>query len=214
MKSLEQLYIDNTDKMDTIVKEVTNLPGLKEMTLGTGLTDEGIVKLKDMRSLRALTIGPSQITGKGISTLAEIPSLQALTLHQAKLDSEDDWSALGKLSALQRLSLRHTQSKVTDEFVSHLAGLRSLRDLSIDAIIIKDHKAISSLDVTDKGLGYLSKLKSLERLSLHGAKITDDGLQQLGNLNSLKWMDLQGCNVTEEGLLRLRKKLSALRWYL
>lgn len=213
-KSLEHVYIDNTDKMDAIVKELVNLYGLKELTLGTGLTDKGLVKLKDMKSLQALTIGPSQITGRGIAALAAIPSLQVLQLNQATLESKDDWAALGKLSTLQRLSLRHTRSEVTDTHVAHLAGLQTLKSLSIDAIVIKDRKAISSLDVTDKGLGYLSKLKSLERLILRGAKITDEGIQQLAELPALRWLDVQGCKVTKKGLERLKKKLPALHWYL
>lgn len=213
-KSLEHVYIDNTDKMDSIVKELVNLRGLKKLTLGTGLTDEGLVKLKNMHSLQALTIGPSQITGKGIAALAEISSLRVLQLHQATLASEDDWAALGKLSALQRLSLRHTRSKITDVHIAHLAGLQSIRSLSIDAIVIKDRKAISSLNVTDEGLGYISKLKFLERLTLRGAKITDNGLQQLSEMPALEYLDLVGCNVTEQGLKRLKKKLPALRWNL
>jgi Leucine-rich repeat (LRR) protein len=213
-KSLEHVYIDNTDKMDAIVKELVNLPGIKELTVGTGLTDEGLVKLKDMHSLEALTIGPSRITGKGISVLAQLPSLHVLALHQAKLDSEEDWAALGKLSALQHLRLRNTRSEVTDAHIAHLTGLQSLKELSIDAIIFKDRKAFPSMDVTDKGLEYISKLKSLESLSLRGAKITDEGLQQLSGIPGLKWLNLQGCDVTEQGLQRLKKKLPALRSYL
>ncbi|MHC4727553.1 MAG: leucine-rich repeat domain-containing protein, partial [Planctomycetota bacterium] len=60
----------------------------------------------------------------------------------------------------------------------------------------------------------ISKLKTLERLTLYGAKITDNGLKHLEKLNSLKEMDLQGCKVTEEGLQQLKKKLPALRWHL
>jgi len=42
-------YIDNTDKMDSIVKELINLPGLKILTLGTGLTGEGLIQLKNIQ---------------------------------------------------------------------------------------------------------------------------------------------------------------------
>jgi Leucine-rich repeat (LRR) protein len=213
-KSLEHVYIDNTDKMDAIVKETANVRGLKELTIGTGLTDEGLVELKNMRFLEVLTIGPSRITGKGISVLAQLPSLHALALDQARLDSEDDWAAIGRLTALQSLSLRCTRSEVTDAYIAHLTGLKSLRDLSIDAIIFKDRKAFPSMGITDKGLEYISKLKSLESLSLRGAKITDEGLQKLSEIPRLKWLDLQGCNVTEQGLKRLKKKLPALSWYL
>ena len=213
-KSLEHVYIDNTEKMDSIVKELVSLRGLKELTIGTGLTDEGIVGLRNMHSLQVLTIGPSQITGKGISVLAQLPLLQTLTLHKATLASEDDWAALGKLSALQSLSLRYLRSGVTDAHIAHLTALQSLKELSIDAVIFKDREALLSMDVTDIGLGYISKLKSLERLSLRGAKITDEGLQQLSELRGLKWISLQGCNVNEQSLQRLKKKLPALRWNL
>ena len=71
-----------------------------------------------------------------------------------------------------------------------------------------------SMDVTDRGLGYLCKLKSLERLTLRGAKITDEGLQQLSQISTLEHLDLAGCKVTEQGLQRLKKKLPALQWHL
>ncbi len=213
-KSLEHVYIDNTDKMDAIIKELINLRGLKKLTLGTGLTDNGLIQLKNMQSLQALTIGPSRITGKGIAALAEISSLRVLQLHQATLASEDDWMAIGKLSALQSLSLRYLRSEVTDAHISHLSGLQFLKYLSIDAFVIKDRKAISSLNVTDSGLRCLSKLKSLEHLTLRGAKITDEGIQQLSQISTLEHLDLVGCDVTEDGLQRLKKKLPAIRWRL
>ena len=214
MKSLEHVYVDNTDKMDVIAGELTRLTGIKELTLGTGLTDGGLMKLKNMPSLQELTIGPSRITGKGISDLAALISLQALRLHQIKLTSEEEWTSFAKLSSLQRLTLRHIRSKVTDAHIAHLSGLQSLKELSIDAIIIKDRNAMYSMDVTDRGLGYLCKLKSLERLTLRGAKITDEGLQQLSQISTLEHLDLAGCKVTEQGLQRLKKKLPALQWHL
>ena len=68
------------------------------------------------------------------------------------------------------------------------------------------------MDVTDVGLEYISKLKSLERLTLRGARITDEGLQQLSRIPTLKYLRLPGCKVTEQGLQRLKKKLPALQW--
>jgi Leucine-rich repeat (LRR) protein len=186
MNSLKHVYVDNTDKMDAITGEITRLTGINELTLGTGLTDEGLMKLKNMPSLQKLTIGPSRITGEGIAALAAIPSLQVLQLYQARLDSEEDWAALGRLSVLRRLSLRHTRSQVTDAHIEHLSGLQSLQELSIDAIIIKDRNATYSMDVTDGGLGHLCKLKSLEHLTLRGAKLTDEGVQQLSQISTLR----------------------------
>lgn len=172
------------------------------------------MQLKQIKSLQDLDIETAKITSRGIATLSELPSLQALKLARVKLSSEKEWEALGRISTLQRLNLRAIRSKVTDDHIAHLTGLQSLKELSIDAIIFKDRKAFMSMDVTDEGLKYISELKSLEQLSLCGAKITDEGLQQLSKIPGLKWISLQGCNVTEQSLLRLKKKLPALRWFL
>ncbi len=214
MKSLEHLYIDNTDRMDAIIGGLPELPGLKRLTLGTGLTDEGLLGLCNMASLSELVIGPAQITGKGIAALARLSSLQMLSIDQMELASPDEWASFAKLSALRRLSLRHIRSRVTDAHVAHLAGLQSLTNLSLSAIVVEGRKVISCMDVTDEGLSHVAKLKKLESLSLHGAKITDEGLQRLAVLPELKWLDLQGCGVTEGGLKRLKKRLPALHWYL
>ncbi len=215
MKSLEHLYVDNTDRMDAIIGGLPELPRLKRLTLGTGLTDGGLLGLRNMASLSELVVGPARLTGKGIAALAPLPSLQMLSIDQMELASPDEWASFAKLSALRRLSLKHIRSRVSDAHVAHLADLQSLTDLSLSAIVIEGRKVISwSMDVTDEGLSHIAKLKKLESLSLHGAKITDQGLQQLAELPELKWLDLQGCGVTEGGLKRLKKRLPALQWYL
>jgi Leucine-rich repeat (LRR) protein len=161
-----------------------------------------------MQSLQELRLYGSQISSKGMVVLTKLPSLRRLTLDDMILSSDAYWEILGELTSLQVLQLDDIQSEITDAHIAHLTGLSSLKRLDISP----DTK--QPINITNIALKHISNLKSLERLTLHGAKITDEGLQQLGNLDSLKWMDLQGCNVTEEGLLRLRKKLPELRWYL
>ena len=168
-----------------------------------------------MKSLQEITIGPSQVTGKGIAALAALPYLKNLKFDQITLSSADEWSSFGKLSSLQSLSLRHTRSEVTDAHIVHLTELQNLRDLTIDAIVIDENRNISSsMDITDKGLEYISKLKSLESLSLIGVKITDKGLEHLEKLTSLKWISLQACGVSEQDMQPLKEKLPALKWSL
>ena len=214
MKSLERLYIDNTEKMDEIVAKTANLARVNQLTIGTGLTDEGLLHLQKMKSLQEITIGPSRITGKGIESLAALPLLRILTLEQVRMSSQEDWVSLGKLSSLEELYLKHTRSEVNDVCIAHLTGLQNLKSLYISAIINKDGQLTYSLDITNEGLKHLTKLKSLESLYLRHAKITDDGLKNLEGLSSLNWLVLQGCKVTEEGLMELKKKLPALRWLL
>jgi internalin A len=214
MKSLDGVSVGGEKNTDEIVGKLAVLPGLKSLSLGRGLTDNGFARLKNIKSLQTLSLNGANISGETVAVLAELPFLRELRILDMNLSGEEYWVSLGKLASLERLDLDIIRSKITDANISHLDGLQSLKVLSMDAVVFKDQKAYTSMDVTDEGLGYLSKLKSLEHLTLHGAKITNDGLQQLGNLDSLKWMDLQGCDVTEEGMQRLKKKLPALRWYL
>jgi Leucine-rich repeat (LRR) protein len=214
MKSLEHIFIDDTDKMDEIVGKLTKLSTIRRLAFGKGLTDDGLIQLKNMQSLQELEIETAKVTSKGIAALSQLSLLRALKLTNMKLPSNEQWNALGKLTSLKRLTLRSLRSNVTDSHLAHLNGLQSLIDLYIDAVVIKDRNAMYSMDITDKSLEHISKLQSLERLTLHGAKITDEGLKYLEKLKSLKEMDLQGCKVTEEGLQRLKKKLPALSWYL
>jgi Leucine-rich repeat (LRR) protein len=213
MASLEELYIDNTDRMDAILAGLPKLPRIKTLTLGTGLTDEGLLRLRDMPSLCDLTIGPTAITAKGLDALAQLPSLKRLTVYQLNLASVDDWAVLGRLSSLEELSLKYVRSPVTDACVTHLAGLQSLKELRLDAIVmVRPGESASRTDITDEGLSQIAGFKKLETLSLSGARITDEGLRQLAGLSSLTWLDVQCTPVTEEGLRRLQKKLPALRW--
>jgi len=140
-----------------------------------------------------------------MATLIQLPSLQSLSLTDMKL-SDEDWGTLGRISSLQRLDV-NIRSEITDSHLEHLVGLQSLKNLSVSC-------GRENMHITDAGLAHIAKLTSLERLTLHGAKITDQGLRPLEDLSSLKWMDLQRCKVTDQGLERLKQKLPALHWNL
>ncbi|MBN2129568.1 MAG: hypothetical protein JW741_08725 [Sedimentisphaerales bacterium] len=214
MKSLEHLYVDNTPRMDQIAGMLSALPRLKKLTLGTGLTDEGAVQLQHIHTLEDLNIGPSRITGRGIAALGALPCLRSLKLNQITLASADEWTTFARLTSLRCLILRHVRSEVADAHIAHLAGLQSLRELDIDAVVIDDQGVSYATNITDRGLAHIVKLRKMETLSLRGTRITDEGLQQLAEIPTLRWLDLSGGNVTEQGLQRLKMRLAALDGHL
>jgi len=60
--------------------------------------------------------------------------------------------------------------------------------------------------LTDKGLYYLSKIKSLESLDLrYSSQISDAGLEHLRHLKVLRDLQLAECRVTSKGRARLSK---------
>jgi hypothetical protein len=166
------------------------------------------MRLKNMKSLHELQLDRAQITSKGFKALAELPSLRVLSFSYMEIPSKECWIHLGKLTSLQRLEFDNIQPGITDGKIAYLTDLHSLKYLNIN----QDRK--QPKNITNMALKHISKLQSLERLTLHGAKITDEGLKHLEKLDSLKWIDLQRCKVTEEGLQQLNNKLPALRWHL
>jgi len=60
--------------------------------------------------------------------------------------------------------------------------------------------------LTDKGLYYLSKIKSLESLDLrYSCQISDSGLEHLHCLKVLRDSQLAECSVTSKGRAKLSK---------
>ena len=91
---------------------------------------------------------------------------------------------------------------VSDDGLSHLAGLKKLQRLNL-------HETIFG----DPGMDHLAQLTNLESLHIGAVReITDVGLVKLSNLKKLKELNLIECFlITDEGIDKLRKTLPELR---
>jgi hypothetical protein len=75
--------------------------------------------------------------------------------------------------------------------------LRNLRELSI-----------GDMPWTEDAMLALSRIESLEYLTLYRIQVTDRGVQALSNLTHLKCLHLQGCEgITSEQLDKLKASL-------
>ena len=64
--------------------------------------------------------------------------------------------------------------------------------------------------LTDRGIYYISKITSLERLNLRYAKrITDEGLEHLRHLRNLRELELADCSVTSKAKFRFVRSTGA-----
>ena len=80
-------------------------------------------------------------------------------------------------------------TRITDDGLKHLAGLRSLKRLTLGA-----H------DITDRGLKYLRSLPELESLSLsNNTAVTDQGLIHLKGM-ALRELHIPNAAKTDRGL--------------
>jgi hypothetical protein len=105
-------------------------------------------------------------------------SLTSLDLNAAKVTNAG-LQELPRWANLKSLVLCRT--KITDEGLKGLAGLRALESLDL-----------SYTDCTGAGLAVLPNRKSLSRLEMIGAKVTDEGLRALTGMTSLDYVGLDG----------------------
>lgn len=85
-------------------------------------------------------------------------------------------------------------TKVSDDWLTLLSGLRSLRELSV-----------SETRVTDEGIAHLRDLPQLSSVNLAWTKISDSTIRQISGLSSIVNLDLSGTAISDEGLADLQR---------
>jgi hypothetical protein len=98
---------------------------------------------------------------------------------------------------LIELNMSRTQ-KLTDR------GLQELSDTRIQRLSLRAPR------VTDEGLRHMSRIKSLQMLTIEDAGISDAGLRQLQSLSGLRFLRLTNTAVSEAALAELRRSLPNL----
>ena len=175
---------------DAGLAHVSNLNRLESVTVWGGqpaITDEGLVHLKELKSLKGIGLGGNtRIKGPGFRHLTELTHLTSFNFLLAEFDDEI-MPYLGKMSATTILILDKT--KITDAQLEHLNNLHSLWGL-----------AISGTAVTDVGLSKLSVLGKLHTFDFEDSALTDAGLKTLGNYKNLKEVRIRRTKVTAQGV--------------
>jgi beta-lactamase regulating signal transducer with metallopeptidase domain/thiol-disulfide isomerase/thioredoxin len=132
---------------------------------------------------------------------------------------------VGRLTGLAAIDL--LQTRITDEGIVHLAGLKELRFLHLDGVVVAnegfgvgdaglavlaklphlDFLSVSRSNVTDGGMGHLRGHPSIRFLYLGGTKVSDEGLKVIASLPRLEHLSLgaydEGANITDDGLTHL-----------
>ena len=211
--------------MDDLAK-LTNLKDLRLFSADS-ITNEGLAKLKTLKSLERLKLNCKNITFAGLSHLNELPNLIALQVESVKQDNsvldisgltkledlrlrgptpihirDKDLACLAKLKRLRFLAWLPRDSMVTDAGIAYLKDLPNMRELQG-----------GSPYLTDKSLSYLAKIKTLNLLTITG-NFTDKGLGHLEGLKSLRSLSINAENdFSPAALARLRKELSNLHTF-
>ncbi len=172
LTTLNQLWIDgNKNITDSGISVLTNLTHLH--AYGCNITDNS---LKYLTKLKSLTIAFVNIFG---STLPD--SLQSLSL-----EGNTNFQAhnLTRLSNLTNLTIDDDTSITDDDCCNYLTNLQHL-------------KLISNETISNRGIGYLTTLKTLELEC-------DDQITDISPLLLLIYVDLEDTRVLPHTLYNLR----------
>jgi len=173
-----------------------NLDSLKELWLvKTQITDAGLAHLSNLRMLEILFLSRTKLKGEGLAFLKEVPALKHLSLEQTNFDHIGLANCRKWSDTLEGLWLEDTN--ISDADLAHLTDFKALKTLKL-----------SNTSITDAGLVHIKKLNSLENLSLDSTFITDDGLMSLKDLPNLRKIRVKRTRVTNAGLENF-KQISA-----
>jgi serine protease inhibitor len=131
----------------------------------TQVTDAGLKRLKDLKTLATLNLFGTPVTDAGLKELKELKNLSTLELGQTQV-TDAGLRELKDLKNLAALGLAGTQ--VTDEGLKELRDLKSLTALNLQGT-----------QVSDEGLKELKDLKNLAALNLDNTQVTVGGLKDL-----------------------------------
>ena len=129
-----------------------------------------------------------------LSTLFKNSHLKELQLSHGNLQDKLFYGIVEGMPELTVLNLHSSTGYFTDELLKHVAALKSLKQFGLLA-----------LQITDRGLQYISTSKSIEKLSLIGCEnITDMGVFHVSKMPSLNLFLMetlsQGSGLTDQGL--------------
>jgi len=221
LPSLKSLFLWNTPTTDAGMVHVGKIASLKVLLLSRGVGDEGLSLLKNLTTLRHLSVYDPSITDKGLSYLAGMKQMESLHIAETQITNE----GLCHLKQMKKLKdLYLWQTRVTEEGLVHLKDLTKLEQLRLDFPLTEvglvhlsglaslKHVRLDESSMTPKGLDILSEMKSLEDVIIDcwrkgGSYNTDAVVKKVAG--SLKLKSLSICEgLTDEGLAYLKNMQS------
>ena len=175
--------------MKAIAQEI-RAKGIQCLNMHGSAENSDLAYLKDIKRLRSLNLGDTQVTDAGLAHLKDLKGLKALKLYRTQV-TDAGIVHLKEINGLQELGLWRTQ--VTDAGLAHLKDIKTLQYLNLE-----------ETPVTDAGMVHLKDLKGLKTLYLHDTKVTAAGMAHLKDIKGLQELDLWGTRVTDAGLAHLK----------
>jgi internalin A len=170
--------------------ELSDLSPLKSWTRleAIGLSNTGVSDLTPLAgkaTIKSLSLAETPVTD--LTPLTTLPALESLSIEKVKASL----APLARLTGLKYLHAGFTEL----EDLSLLSGMKSLQQLNLWGVKVRDLSPLASLPLTSLSLTYVQPVPDL---------------MALVPIATLRSLDLVGCNADPESVLALKKKLPNL----
>lgn len=197
------------------IEELSNLPDksvVVRLDFSNQLVDDEILNvISEFPDVKSLFLRSTWVTDEACHRIGQMSKLEFLDLDNTRV-TDSGLSQLASCKKLRRLSLRNTP--ITGIAFDDLANLTQLKSLDVSRRGERKwagRMAIAS-GLNDAGLEAISKMKSLETLSLvnfhEPTDVTLDGVRKLTRLKGLKVLRIRGLPVDDEVMSELRAELT------
>lgn len=167
-----------------------------------------------------ISISTNKLTDEVLEIVAMISSIEYLVLESSNI-SDAGLKHIGGLNNLRSLVVRNCTRVQGKELIAIRGKLESLVlkgcpivDNSLESIIGNRNLValdLSGTSITDKGIGHLVKIASLQHLNLSRTAISNVSIERIASLPNLKTLRVKGTKVTNSSLSHLAR-LTALSW--
>lgn len=230
LKVLEHLLLQSIHMTDEGLRYLSSLPLLNHLILGGRFTNNAALYLKDFSSLRTLSLGIMSIgegsnnqklsiqqifNDKGMSNISKLTQLEHFQAHWMERITDNGVAYLKDMPFLKSVDIWH--AKVTDRAMSDLNQIQTLESLTVGGLTNEGLKNISTLqkmkhlriqsrqgfEFNDESLDYISRIKSLESLSIKG-DFSDHGMKCIAANLNLKILHISEAEkLTNKGMSEL-----------
>lgn len=201
---------------DRSMKTLCQLPLLRGLMLWNAprITDKGIASIRQCHGLTELYLQGTQLTYISVDAFAQLPELWSINLENTRITD----LAVERLATLPRLSILNLRNNnIAGKTLHTLQGKYGIR-LNLSKCPVNDGSITSAAEhlngvrelnlsdtgVTDKCLGPISKIETLETIYLSGTAVTDVGIAHFLGHQNLSTLYIRKTNIKENTIANLK----------
>jgi len=197
-----EIHISNGNNFalsDRDVEDLRHLASASSFSVqGRAFPKGGLAFLSDLPNLENVAVYDSNVetvTNDDLATLAGLPRLKRLELYGHRLTDE----GIAQLSAAHQIEYLSVHGPpLSPQFLSHLRGLRGLRQLDLNfwhrtqTRPPYDRPSVETIAAARENVKNLAAIPNLEELAVMGNLMVDDVVLEFAELTQLKKLKLDG----------------------